>query len=71
VLTVLLAGQLMVGFWLSVTVTVKLQVAVFPSESVAVHVTVVVPFVKVEPEAGLQLVVTVAPEQVADAVGAG
>jgi len=43
------------------------QVAVFPDVSVAVQVTVVVPFAKVEPEAGEQLVVT--PGQLSLAVG--
>jgi hypothetical protein len=48
----------MVGFSVSLTVTVKLQVAVLPDESVAVQVTVVVPLGKLEPEGGVQLVVT-------------
>src|SRR5712692_6382811 len=39
------------------TVTVKLQVAVFPEASVAVHVTVVVPIGKAELEGGLQTTV--------------
>ena len=47
------AGQVIVGGWLSTTVTVKEHVAVFPAASVAVAVTVVVPEAKVEPEAGL------------------
>jgi len=50
------------------TVTVKLQLAVFPFESVAVQVTVVVPLLKVDPEAGLQVVVT-PPPQLEVAVG--
>ena len=37
----MLAGQTMVGAWLSWTVTVKVQVAVLPQASVAVVVTVV------------------------------
>ena len=45
--------QVMVGFSLSVTVTVKLHEAVLPLASVAVQVTVVVPSAKVEPLAGL------------------
>ena len=52
------AGHAMVGFSVSLTVTVKLHVAVFPDVSVAVQVTVVVPFGKAVPEAGEQLVVT-------------
>src|SRR3989304_9022819 len=39
----------------SVTVTPKDAVAVFPAESVAVHMTVVVPMPKVDPEDGEQL----------------
>jgi hypothetical protein len=50
-----LGGQLIVGGRLSVTVTVKLQLALFLLPSVTVQVTVVVPFWKVEPEAGVQL----------------
>jgi hypothetical protein len=50
------------------TVTVKVQEAVAPAESVAVHVTVVVPIGKVEPEAGEHA--TVAPAQLSVAVGA-
>jgi hypothetical protein len=49
---VMSAGQMMTGGWLSFTVTVKLQVAVAPTESVAVQTTVVAPFGKVEPEVG-------------------
>jgi hypothetical protein len=50
----MLAGQVKVhavppaGF----TVTRNVQVAVFPAESVAVAVTVVVPIVKIEPDSG-------------------
>ena len=55
---VMFAGHVMVGPSVSLTVTVKEQLAVLPDASVAVHVTVVVPFAKVEPEAGEQLVVT-------------
>jgi hypothetical protein len=52
---------------LSLTVTVKLQEPLLPEVSVAVQVTVVVPFGKVEPEVGLQA--TVAPGQLSLAVG--
>jgi len=52
----------------STTVTVKEQVAVFPDASVAVAVTVVVPFGKVEPEGGFA--VTVTPAQLSVAVTA-
>ena len=62
------AGQVMAGGSVSLTVTVKVHVAVFPDASVAVQVTVVVPFGKAEPEAGEQLVVT--PGQLSLAAGA-
>jgi hypothetical protein len=51
------------------TLTVKVQLAVLPEVSVAVHVTVVVPAGNVEPDGGLQTVVT--PGQLSEAVGAG
>ena len=51
---------------MSTTVTVKEQLAVLPEASVAVPVTVVVPFGKVEPEAGLATTVT--PGQLSAAV---
>jgi hypothetical protein len=66
--TVTFAGGVIVGTDASITVTVKLQVAVRPDPSVAVHVTVFVPLAKVEPDAGVQLVVT--PGQLSLAVGA-
>jgi len=47
-----------VGGSLSTTVTVNVHCAVKPAASVAVQVTVVVPLLKVEPDAGLQLTVT-------------
>ena len=68
VVVVMLAGQVAVGGWLSFTVTVKLHVAVWPEVSVAVQSTVVVPLAKVEPLAGVQLVVT--PGQLSLAAGA-
>ena len=64
---VIFAGHAMVGFSVSLTVTVKVHVAVLPDASVAVQVTVVVPFGKAVPEAGEQLVVT--PGQLSLAVG--
>jgi hypothetical protein len=67
--TVIFAGQVIVGFSVSFTVTVKLQVAVLPEPSVAVQVTVVVPLGNVEPEGGEQETVT--PGQLSVAVGAG
>jgi hypothetical protein len=65
----MLAGQVITGFSVSLTVTVKVQVAVLPELSVAVQVTVVVPLGKVEPEGGLQTTVT--PGQLSAAVGVG
>lgn len=50
--------QTIVGGRLSTTVTVNVQGAlVFPAASVAVQVTVVVPFGKNEPDGGLQVTV--------------
>lgn len=48
------AGQMIAGGCVSFTVTVKLQLAVLPAASLAVHVTVVVPFGNVEPDGGSQ-----------------
>jgi len=42
------------------TVTVKVQFAVLPRASVAVHVTVLVPMGNVEPDGGVQLAVAAA-----------
>jgi hypothetical protein len=52
-----LFGQTTLGIWLSFTVTVKVHDAMPLDGSVAVQVTVVVPFGKVEPEVGLQAMV--------------
>ena len=52
-LALLCAPQVIVGFVVSATFTLKVQVDVLPASSVAVEVTVVVPIAKVEPEAGL------------------
>ena len=57
--TTILLGQVMLGAWLSFTVTVKEQVEVFPCPSLAVAVTVVVPKANVEPETGLYVKVAV------------
>jgi hypothetical protein len=49
------AGQpAITGASASTTVTVNEHVAVFPDVSVAVQLTVVVPFEKIEPDAGVQ-----------------
>ncbi len=53
---------------MSVTVTVKEQVAVLPEASVAVQVTVVVPTGKQSPDGGVQLTVTPGQLSVAVAV---
>ena len=63
----MLAGQLMVGFWVSLTVTVNEQLLELPAASVAVTVTVVVPLGKTEPDGGLLTMVT--SEQLSVAVG--
>ena len=62
------AGQAMDGGWLSVTVTLKLQLVALPEASVAVQVTVVSPLSKQVPEDGTQTVAT--PGQLSLAVGA-
>jgi hypothetical protein len=67
-LIVTLAGQVIEGFCVSVTVTVKVQVPVLGTVSVAVQVTVVTPLAKVEPEAGTHVTVR-APSQLSVAVG--
>ncbi len=67
--TVTFAGQVMDGACASVTITLKVQVAIFPDASVAVTVTGVDPFEKELPEAGS--VVTVTPTQLSVATGAG
>ena len=54
----MLAGQIITGGWVSTTVTVNEQLAVFPEASVAVQTTVVVPFGKLEPGGGLHKKVT-------------
>ena len=68
-LTVMLEGQVMVGFSLSLTVIVNEQLAVFPDASVARYVTVVVPTGKDAPLAKPAVRLTVTPEQLSLAVG--
>ena len=63
VLAVMLAGQVIVGGWVSLTLTVKAQLG----PAVVVQVTVVVPTGKNEPDAGEQVTVP----QVPVVVGAG
>ena len=50
----MLAGQVIEGGCVSLTVTGNMHVAVLPLVSLAVQVTVVVPFWKVEPDGGEQ-----------------
>ena len=64
--TVMFAGQVIVGACVSFTVTVKVQELVRFELSVAVQVTVVVPFWKVDPEAGEQATIAL---QLSIAVG--
>jgi hypothetical protein len=52
--TTIFVGQLIEGGCVSFTVIVKLQDAVLPEGSDAVHVTIVVPIGKNEPDAGEQ-----------------
>jgi hypothetical protein len=61
------AGHVIDGACVSLTVTEKEHVAVFIDASVVVHVTVVVPTGKVEPEAGTHA--AVAPGQLSVAAG--
>ena len=62
------AGQVIVGASVSLTRTVKVQVAVLPEAPVAVQVTVLVPLAKTLPLVGLQLTLTPAQLSVAVAV---
>ena len=65
----MLAGQVIEGACVSLTVTVNEQLAVLPLASVAVQLTVVVPFGKKEPAAGVHAVPT--PGQLSLTAGAG
>jgi hypothetical protein len=67
---VIFAGQLMAGGCVSLTVTANVHIAVFPEESATLHMTVVAPTEKKEPEAGEQTVVP-SPGQLSIAVGGG
>ena len=60
------AGHVIVGAWVSLTVTVNEQAAVREAASVAVHVTVVTPRANAEPLAGTHATVT--PGQLSEAV---
>ena len=69
--TVIFAGQVIVGFCVSLTVTVNEQLLELFAASMTEQLTVVVPLGKVDPEAGVQFGVKL-PSQlsVADAVKA-
>ena len=62
VVKVRLAGQVTVGFWVSLIVTVNEQLAELFEASLTVQLTIEVPFGKTEPEAGVQVGV-LTPEQ--------
>src|SRR5436190_1173343 len=64
--TVVLAGQAMVGAWLSRTVTLNEQVAVLPEASVTRKLLMVVPMGKEAPLAKPLSCATVCPEQLSD-----
>jgi len=64
----MLAGQAMAGFSVSLTMTAKLQLLVFPLASVAVQLTVLLPFAKVLPLVGVQLTSTPGQLSLAEAV---
>ena len=64
------AGAVIVGFCVSFTVTVKLDVVVLPAASVALYVTVVVPTGKVDPLTGPAVCAMLLPVQLSAAVGA-
>jgi len=64
---VMLAGQVIAGGVVSLTVTVNVHCVLLLKASVAAQVTVVTPLLKVVPEAGLQT--TVAPAQLSEATG--
>src|SRR2546427_543673 len=63
----ILAGQVIVGFSVSLTVTVNVHALVLPTASVAVQVTVVIPLLKAELLAGLHTTPT--PGQLSVALG--
>ena len=62
-------GQVMAGSSLSVTVTVKLQLAVLPEASVTWKVFVVTPTGKIEPEANPAVCNVVVPVQLSVPTG--
>jgi uncharacterized protein (DUF983 family) len=69
-LALMFAGQVIVGGWLSATVTVKLQLAVWLLAAVTVKVLVVTPTGKLLPPAKPAVCAVVAPEQLSVPTGA-
>ena len=67
--TVMFDGQLMVGFSLSITVTVKEHVAVLPAASVTSKVSVVVPTGKALPVPSPAVCNVIAPGQLSSPSG--
>jgi hypothetical protein len=67
-LVLTLAGQVIDGACVSLTVTVNEQLAELPAASITLQLTVVVPFGNVEPEAGLHVTEPM-PGQLSVAVG--
>ena len=67
VVEVMLAGQVTVGFCVSLTVTVNVQLALLLLASITVHITVVTPLGKVDPDEGEHTGVPT-PEQLSVAV---
>jgi hypothetical protein len=65
------AGQLICGFSVSLTITMKEQVAINPAASVTVQLTVVVPLGNADPDVGLQTTAPAGNVQLSVAVGAG
>ena len=68
-MTLMFDGQVSVGNWASITVTVKVQLPVRFEVSVAEQMTVVTPLLNVVPLAGTQVGVTVSQLSVAVAAG--
>ena len=68
--TKMFAGQVIAGGCVSLTVMVNEQLAVLPEASLTLHVTVVMPLGKVEPDGGLHTGVPT-PGQLSLTVGAG
>jgi hypothetical protein len=52
--TIIFAGQLIAGSWVSLTVTVNEQLEELPAVSATEQFTVVVPFGNADPDAGAQ-----------------